>query len=93
MKISNFKLVEIAGHNALNWVAVATVDVEETEESGALWWKKREITTETVEVTRTYGCPYWTFTETGKFTPEHIVEEMQTALESKKRKNIFEITP
>ena len=92
MNISNFKLVEIAGTCVLNYVAVATVEIEETEETGMFWWKKRKITIETVEVTRAYGAPQWTFTKTGKFTPKALVEEMERALSSKERKDIFKIT-
>ena len=68
MSVSNFELEEVRGHNILNKVFYGTVD----HTTGFLWWKQ----TERVEVNLEASSIYWHFTETGKMTPNHDVENL-----------------
>lgn len=67
MKLSNFKLLMTEGKNSLNWVFIASVDVE----TGMLWWKKKEE-----RIIRREHGGFWYFVETGKFTPFLQAEEL-----------------
>ena len=62
-KISNFRLVEVIGRNALDWKFRATVDVTTKK-----WFREK---TETVEVFRKY-CGFWFFSETGEIVPNGV---------------------
>jgi hypothetical protein len=59
--LSNFKLKEVIGINAITWKFRATVDC--TTSTG-IFIKKQE--TKTVEVFKNYSSP-WYFSDTGKF--------------------------
>ena len=65
------------GKNTLDWKFRATVDVT----TGFLYWKK----TETVEVFKNY-IGNWFFTDTGKFTPDDVVEELARSYQAKRGK-------
>jgi hypothetical protein len=70
MKLSNFKLTETKGKNALDLQYFATVDVT----TGFLFWKK----TRTRTIRREYAG-YWHFTDDGKFTPGLQAETLARA--------------
>lgn len=70
MKLSNFKLTETKGKNALDLQYSATVDVT----TGFFFWKK----TQTRTIRREY-CGYWHFADTGKYTPGSQAEELARA--------------
>lgn len=73
MKISNFKLVEVIGNNAITWKFRGTVDV-----TTGLIFKK----TKTVEVYRNY-VGHWVFSDTGEYTPMRDVEKLEKSFEAK----------
>ena len=69
MKIDSFALIEKRGNSFLNYCFKATVTVE----TGVFFKKKKNI-----EVFRSYGC-HWRFVDTGKFTPDLLVEELEAS--------------
>lgn len=68
MKITNFRDYKIVGTNILDKIEYATVDVT----SGIWFWK----TTVPLRVSKKYYGSYWQFTDTGKFTPGFVLEEL-----------------
>lgn len=73
MQLSNFKLTERTGTDALSWKFKAVV----TMETG-FWFMKK---TKDVEIYKEYAS-YWCFTETGKFTPMDYAEVAQRKFEA-----------
>lgn len=84
MKLSNFKLTQVTGEGVLSWKFYATVDVE----TGILFFKKKV----TREIAKTYTS-YWSFTDTGEYTPDSQAESLCRAYESQHRKQLQEIVP
>ena len=76
MILSNFKLVEVKGKNALDWTYRATVDVT----TGAFFKK-----TETKEIFKEFAA-FWHFTDTGEFTPDSQAEKLVRIFEAKNGK-------
>lgn len=81
MKITNFRLIGRTGTNALDWRFTAVVSV-----TTGLFFKK----TQDKEVFKEYGG-FWFFVDSGKFTPNTDVEDLQRQFESKQGK-ITQIT-
>jgi hypothetical protein len=81
MEISNFKLVDVIGHDALNLKYKAVVDV--TTKKGFF----RKPVTEQKEVFKTYAGR-WYFIENGEYTPYIQVENLARKLEAEKGKDL-----
>jgi hypothetical protein len=67
MKISNFRLIEKSGNSVLNYCFKATVTIE----TGIFFKSKRDV-----EVFKPFAC-HWRFVDTGKFTPDLLVERLE----------------
>lgn len=78
MKITNFRLLERIGTNALSWRFKAVVSVK----TGFIFKK-----TEDREIQKEYACS-WVFSDNGEFTPGHDVESLQKSFEAKYMKRI-----
>ena len=63
MKITNFRLTEVIGKNAIDYKFRALVDVE----TGCLWFKKKEKR----EIFKHY-IGYWHYTETGEMACSNV---------------------
>lgn len=69
MKIDNFKYLHRTSDNIAETVFHASIDMT----SGVWFWKK----TETHRIVRTYANRYWKFLDTGRFTSEYFVEDLE----------------
>jgi len=78
MKISNFRLIERIGTSAITWKFKALVEVET-----GMFFKKREDKV----IYKEYGH-FWSFADTGKFTPDCAIEELQRKFEAEKMESI-----
>ena len=81
MVISNFKLVDVIGTNAITWKFKAVVDV--TKRVGFF----RKKATEKREVFRSY-VGSWYFIDNGEVTPGYEVEKLERSLVARKGKEI-----
>lgn len=72
MKITNFKLRP----DQEDGIKRATVIVT----TGKLWW----IKTQTHSVYRERLSIYWRWLATGKFTPDHVIENLASSLNARK---------
>jgi hypothetical protein len=81
MEISNFRLVDVLGSNAVNWKFKALVDV--TTKKGL--FRKRE--TKEKEVFKAYAG-MWYFVESGEYAPGSDVDSLARKLEAEKGKDL-----
>lgn len=70
MKIKSFRYV---GKETRSLGSSAPLFAEVVVETGLLWWKKIE----TKKVCREIGNPFWYWVDTGKWCPNHMVEEAE----------------
>ena len=73
MKISDFRLIEKSGNSCSNYCFKAIVTIE----TGIFFKSKRDV-----EIFRGFAC-YWSFVDTGKFTPDFLVERLERSYLSK----------
>lgn len=78
MKITNFRLTERKGSNCLDWKFKALVNIE----TGFIFTKSGDV-----EIYKEYGS-FWSFCDTGKFTPSDDVEELVRKEEAMRMKEI-----
>jgi len=83
MKISNFRLIEINGRNALSWTFKAQIDV-----TTGIFRKK----TITKDIFRPFGGN-WFFVDTGKYTPGYVVIELERSFKAKYNTADLELCP
>ena len=76
MTISNFKLLSVTGTSPINWRFKASVDVT-TRPFPYI----KQITKETI-ICKTYAG-YWSFLDSGEFTPGNDTENLARAYENK----------
>ena len=72
MRLSEFVLTHVVGSRAIDLEYFADVSV--TEESGALWWKKKTVTRRKIH--REYAG-FWHFVDNGQLTPGTQVEALE----------------
>ncbi len=78
MKITNFRLTERVGIDALSWKFKALVEVET-----GIFFKKKEDKV----IYKEFGCK-WVFADTGKCTPNYDVEQLQRKFEAERMETI-----
>ncbi len=78
MKITNFRLTERTGTSSLTWKFKALVEVET-----GIFFKKKEDKV----IYKEYGSN-WVFADTGKYTPDYDVEELQRKFEAERMETI-----
>ena len=78
MIISNMRNVKYIQSEKYKSLFSVVADVDVTTTKGKLWWKTQETTTR--QVFRTDGGINWQWLETGKWTPEHQVEDLFSVL-------------
>jgi hypothetical protein len=78
MILSNFTPTKITGKSALDYTYFADVSVTTT--TGALWWKKTNVSRQTIS--REF-LGYWFFVDTGEYTPGSQAENLERSFKAK----------